>query len=654
MHDTCVDFSAPTAVRLALAAIGRTEDVSVSRDGSRLALAAFNKNEIHVFALAIKRSAIGVTVDVPACIALSSDMFRQPHGCAFLGSEHLLVCNRGGDLNLIRVPQLASSSTRVKVRPQLIARGRGYLRASVKTPGSVAAYPLDAGRFRAFVCSDQWHFVTGHVIGIGEQVEVIDEGIRIEAALEIPDGISFSPDREWIAISNHVQGTVQLFRNTPTLNRRTPPDVILGGSVCPHGVSFDDAGHLYVADAASPYVHCYRRPEEGWVSQSAPARSFRMLDDETFYRGRYAAREGGVKGVHVDKASNVLVTTHSLGSLEFHDLVSLWSRGSHADADQLAALRRDRDAEIELTKSDVLRRRWNLRARLRKEIGIVTGPVLANGRALVPYVNRMRLNQVNRYSSRSLIDSDGPIVSMTSHSIRIALAHLAIESIARGIVRPKRMMLWLPKSEAGKPLPKPLLRLVSRGLEIFYIEDLGPHTKYFPYVASQSEFRDPLVTADDDIIYPRDWLAALVEGHQREPRHIHTHRARRMRFNQGHFAPYWSWKPATDCEPHPLNFLIGASGAIYPPEYLCAVKNHGTTFTHVCPSADDIWLNFVAFRCGVPVAQLARLWPDFQEVPGSQLVCLSRKNIDEGGNQIQLAETYCREDRANLLRFAST
>jgi len=64
----------------------------------------------------------------------------------------------------VRVPPVDGSATRVDVRPRLIASGQGFIRATVKTPGSAAVVPLGAGRFRALVCSDQWNFITSHIL----------------------------------------------------------------------------------------------------------------------------------------------------------------------------------------------------------------------------------------------------------------------------------------------------------------------------------------------------------------------------------------------------------------------------------------------------------------------------------------------------------
>ena len=239
---------------------------------------------------------------------------------------------------------------------------------------------------------------------------------------------------------------------------------------------------------------------------------------------------------------------------------------------ELEALRLERDAELTRTKSEVLRRRWSLACRLQKEMGTVKKPAMDNMRRILPLLNRLKLNRANRRFKGSLLDPTGPVVSMTSHSTRIPWAHLAIESIARGILKPKRLLLWLSDKEAHDSLPDTLRRLEDRGLEVHYTQDLGPHTKCFPYVASETRLADPLVTADDDIIYPRGWLAALAQAHQSNPAFIYCHRARRIRLNQYHFEPYGSWGPATSTEPHPLNFSIGAAGVIYPANFLHALS----------------------------------------------------------------------------------
>ncbi len=651
MSNSYIHFSASDAVRAALGAIDRTEDVAVSPDGSRLALAAFTKKRVYVFSLVVRRFGHRVNIQLPACIALTSNRFSTPHGCTFLDRDHLLVCDREGDVTLVRLPEPQVAGGKANVAPQLIINGRGYLKAIVKTPGSVVALRIGEQRYRAFICSDQWHFITSHIVTLGPSSTIVHEGIRIQDSLQIPDGISISPDRHWIAVSNHVQGHVLLFHNSTDLNVKTAPTVVLEGSLCPHGLSFDADGNLYVADAASPYIHRFKRPPAGWEAQKVFPESFRLLSNNTFYKGRYAAREGGIKGLHIDQRTNVLITTHKLGPLEFYDLENLQT--SKVDAEQIRSLQVERDAEIQRTKTDVLTRRWTLGTRLQREIDALYQLTMANLRAINPLLDRIRLQRANRLDTETLLDPAGPVVSMTSHSTRIEWAHLAIESIARGTLKPKRLLLWLPEEEVTRPLSDALLRLKDRGLEIHFTRDLGPHTKYFPYVASETPHSEYLVTADDDIIYPRSWLAALMHAHKKLPDCIHCHRARRMRLNPYHFEPYGSWEPAKDRKPSPLNFLVGASGVIYPPAFLDALRGYGTDFLGVCPTADDIWLNRVAYREGFLITQVATEWLKVANIPASQSLTLSSVNMLNGGNQLQLANTYSPEERASLFRLTA-
>ncbi|GAA1761558.1 hypothetical protein GCM10009767_20720 [Kocuria aegyptia] len=104
------------------------------------------------------------------------------------------------------------------------------------------------------------------------------------------------------------------------------------------------------------------------------------------------------------------------------------------------------------------------------------------------------------YRNRWTIDpvcGDAPVVvCLTSYGRRIRAVHLAVEAIARGSVRPQRLILWLADAEVVAHPPAPLARLVERGLEIRHAADWGPHKKYYPYACSQADHELPLVTAE--------------------------------------------------------------------------------------------------------------------------------------------------------------
>jgi hypothetical protein len=268
---------------------------------------------------------------------------------------------------------------------------------------------------------------------------------------------------------------------------------------------------------------------------------------------------------------------------------------------------------------------------------------LARLAALLPLAAR------NRLSSAAVIQPEGPVISMTSYGSRLQTVYLALESIARGSCRPSRVILWVDNSDLYENPPKPIRRLQRRGLEVRLCENLGPHKKYYPYLHIQSEFKDPLITADDDIIYPRWWLSRLMEAYRKSPRQVHCYRAHVIETDEEGLKPYRDWKPCTTTEPSYCNFATGVSGILYPPELQRAIKEAGDEFRQCCPKADDLWLHVQAIRAGYMIHQVYPKAIHFPVLPGTQANSLFQANVLEGdGNDLQAKETYSDSDLEKL------
>ena len=140
------------------------------------------------------------------------------------------------------------------------------------------------------------------------------------------------------------------------------------------------------------------------------------------------------------------------------------------------------------------------------------------------------------------------IISLTTIPERIGTLGLCLDSLLRQSLKPDRLILWLSESnEPGKPLispqslPPDLHRLIQRGLEIRWCKDIRSFRKIIPALRAHPEAI--IVTADDDVMYPRHWLAMMYEAYQREPHFIHCHRAHLMRFDEsGAVLPYRQWQ----------------------------------------------------------------------------------------------------------------
>jgi hypothetical protein len=256
---------------------------------------------------------------------------------------------------------------------------------------------------------------------------------------------------------------------------------------------------------------------------------------------------------------------------------------------------------------------------------------------------------INRFAKASVVSGEGPVVSLTSHGERLRTVYITIESIGRGGRLPSRLILWIDDPVLYGNLPLPLHRLMKRGLEVRFCKNYGPHVKYYPYLQSTEKFTESLVTADDDILYPRSWLEKLVTASEREPDLVLCHRAHVVGFCREEIAPYATWEPCRSVSPAARNFATGTSGVLYPPAFLRRLKLADRGFESRCPKADDIWLHVQALRNGFPIRQVANRPRLFLTIPRTQDVALAQGNWVGGGNDRQIAATYEAEDIQKML-----
>lgn len=215
------------------------------------------------------------------------------------------------------------------------------------------------------------------------------------------------------------------------------------------------------------------------------------------------------------------------------------------------------------------------------------------------------LHLLNLWSRRPVTGTSDVDVSLTTFGDRTRSVWLTLETIARGTTRPRRLILWLDDDSVVQNPPKRLRRLRIRGLEIKRCEDYGPHKKYYPYLLECQPLRT-LVTADDDVYYPRSWLTELLRAHRKDE--VTAYRAR-IRTEE----PYALWPLCATKDASSRVFATGVSGVAYPPRLLAALRDRGDQFVTVCPRADDFWLHFAAVASDTPIRQVRSLpadwWP---------------------------------------------
>lgn len=243
-------------------------------------------------------------------------------------------------------------------------------------------------------------------------------------------------------------------------------------------------------------------------------------------------------------------------------------------------------------------------------------------------------------------------MSLTTYGRRTSYVHLAIESIARGAVRPSKIILWLDEPEALAKPPRALARLAKRGLQILPCHNYGPHKKYYPYVESldPAEPVDPLVIVDDDFIYPVSWLSSLLTSYEEYPEAVSCTRAHVIQVAEVP-KPYSEW-PACDSDlPSARTFATGVGGVLYPPKVQFEMKSFGRLFESCAPRADDIWLHYVTVASGNAVRQVKSksLDLEFKILPFGQDTSLQMSNVGMGANDEQVLRTYD-DETLNILR----
>jgi hypothetical protein len=157
-------------------------------------------------------------------------------------------------------------------------------------------------------------------------------------------------------------------------------------------------------------------------------------------------------------------------------------------------------------------------------------------------------------------------------------------------------------------VPEYITRLIQSSgdrVTIHFTHNIGSYRKLIPcltelYEAGSSAINNTIiVTADDDTIYPRDWLQTLVSYYEQE-RCIIAFRGRTMTFSHRAVSPYKTWCKTLDLRKSLANVPTGKDGVLYSAMLLHpAVLNHSLALT-TAPKADDLWFKCHSLLLGVP------------------------------------------------------
>jgi WD40 repeat protein len=321
---TRISFLTSEGVKLALANLGRTEDVQFSPDNSRLAIAGFKESRVLILDIKIKTAKNKTFVLCEDWLEITSPSFNYPHGLFWIDSSTLIVANRGGEVPIIKIPFEKPANKKIEVVPiETIKCDRDLLH----TPGSVSVSKIGQDLFDVVICNNYAHNVSRHLLD-GRNSFALKGSCRLLAkGLDIPDSISHSHSGEWLAVSNHNKNAVFIFKNDNSLNEESEPIGTLQGMSYPHGLRFSqDDKYIFVADAGAPLVHVYKMDHRHWSGEHFPVYDLRIMDDETFGRGHVNPEEGGPKGIDLSSDDQILVVSCEVEPIVFFDVREIFEQ----------------------------------------------------------------------------------------------------------------------------------------------------------------------------------------------------------------------------------------------------------------------------------------------------------------------------------------
>jgi hypothetical protein len=190
---------------------------------------------------------------------------------------------------------------------------------------------------------------------------------------------------------------------------------------------------------------------------------------------------------------------------------------------------------------------------------------------------------------------DNLVVSLTSFPGRIDLFEYTLFSLINQTIRPNKIILWLSEEEFHEKkidVPKKFNKYIEFGLEIIFVKENLKSYKKLVY-ALKKYSNNLIVTADDDIYYPPDWLELLYSYHINFPVDIIAHRVHNISFKNKHIDVYRNWN-GENKDVSFLNFPTTGGGVLYPPGSLYHDAIDSSIFLKLCPSADDIWFYVMA------------------------------------------------------------
>lgn len=242
--------------------------------------------------------------------------------------------------------------------------------------------------------------------------------------------------------------------------------------------------------------------------------------------------------------------------------------------------------------------------------------------------SRYRLTPV--YVARS--QSPKTIISLTSYPARFEQLHLTLMTLISQRTHPDLIRLNLDQGTAcllSKKCRDIIQRYKIEAVEIPF--KMGSYSKLIPTLSDYP--KSTIITADDDIFYPRNWSRNLFKAQQDFPKHTVGYRAHKIKYDAGGKPlPYSAWEGSLKTPTSgPDVVLTGVAGILYPNGAVPSEATRAEQFTNIAPTADDLWFWRMTLLAGWVPMKIGPKTYNYGWKKNNH-ASLSEVNVKQGGN----------------------
>jgi hypothetical protein len=195
------------------------------------------------------------------------------------------------------------------------------------------------------------------------------------------------------------------------------------------------------------------------------------------------------------------------------------------------------------------------------------------------------------------------IVSLTSYGERLKTVWLSIQSIFDQNCKLAKVVLWIAHKDKNLINSK-LRELEKNGLTIAFCEDVLSYKKLIYSSKYYNDFH--IITVDDDIIYPQNYLKKLISLHKKYPNCISCYRAHEICFKEENILEYKKWKFHSPGIKGPTAKILatGVGGVLYPSGTFNFEDFDLNVIKNVAPYTDDIYFKWIELNKGIDVVKV--------------------------------------------------